>query len=196
MSGIGDICVFCGSSAGEDPRYLETATRMGRLLAERGTRLVYGGSRIGLMGRLADAALDGGGEVVGVIPEALVKREVAHPGLTELRVVPSMHARKATMAELSDGFVALPGGLGTLEELCEVLTWGQLGLHRKPCGVLDSNGYFDPLVTMLDQMVREGFLSDSSRAMLLVETEPEALLRRMEGYRPPTVPRWLEPGQT
>ena len=196
MSAIRRVCVFCGSSAGEDPRYLDTAVEMGRILAALDVELVYGGSRIGLMGRLADTVLAEGGAVVGVIPEALVGREVAHRELTELRVVGSMHERKATMERLSDAFVALPGGLGTLEELCEILTWAQLGLHRKPCGVVDASGYFQPLIALLDHMVGEGFLSRRTRRMLLVESRPEPLLRRMREYEAPTVPRWIEDGQT
>lgn len=190
------VCVFCGSSAGESSRYLEAASDMGRLLAEEDIGLVYGGSRIGVMGRLADSALDAGGTVVGVIPDALIDREVAHRGLTELRVVDSMHERKAVMAGLADAFVALPGGLGTLEEFCEVLTWAQLGLHRKPCGVLDVGEYFQPLVALLDHMVREGFLARIHRAMVQVETTPEALLARLWEYEPPQVPRWIEVDDT
>lgn len=190
------LCVFCGSSAGETSRYLDAATGMGRLLAEREVRLVYGGSRMGLMGRLADAALEAGGTVVGIIPRALVHREVAHEELTELRVVESMHERKALMAELADGFVALPGGLGTLEGFFEVLTWSQLGLHRKPCGLLDVDGYFRPLVRFLDRAVEQGFLAESHRRMIQVHAEAAGLLEGLESYEPPTVPRWLEPGET
>lgn len=169
---------------------------MGQLLAREGIGLVYGGSRVGVMGRLADSALEAGGRVVGVIPAALVDREVAHRGLTELRVVGSMHERKSAMAELADAFVALPGGLGTLEEFCEVLTWAQLGLHRKPCGVLDVGGYFEPLVALLDHMVREGFLARTHRAMVQVEAVPEALLERLQSYEPPRVPRWIGADET
>lgn len=190
------ICVFCGSSAGEYSRYLEAASDMGRLLAEEEIGLVYGGSRVGVMGRLAESALEAGGAVVGVIPEALIDREVAHQGLTELRVVASMHERKAVMAELADAFVALPGGLGTLEEFCEVLTWAQLGLHRKPCGVLDVGEYFQPLVALLDHMVREGFLARIHRGMVQVETTPAALLASLRGYEPPQVPRWIDVDET
>lgn len=190
------ICVFCGSSAGEHPRYLEAASETGALLAEEGIGLVYGGSRVGVMGRLADATLSAGGEVVGVIPRPLVDREVAHHGLTELRVVDSMHERKAAMAELADAFVALPGGLGTLEEFLEVLTWSQLGLHRKPCGVLDVGGYFRPLAALLDHMVREGFLARSHRAMVQMAATPEGLLEALRDYRPPTLPRWIEADET
>jgi uncharacterized protein (TIGR00730 family) len=196
MGELKRVCVFCGSSAGEDTRYLDAAARMGRVLAEGQLELVYGGSRVGLMGRLADTVLAEGGEVTGVIPEAMVHREVAHRGLTHLRIVASMHERKAAMADLSDAFVALPGGLGTLEELCEMLTWGQLGLHRKPCGVLDANGYYGPLIGMLDHMVQEGFLSKAHRGMLLVDTDPETLLDRFRGYEPPYAPRWIERDET
>lgn len=196
MSGFARICVFCGSSAGGDERYLEMATATGRLLAAEGIELVYGGGRTGMMGRLADATLEAGGSVIGVMPEALLAREVGHRGLTELRVVGSMHERKATMAELADAFVALPGGLGTLEELCEILTWAQLGLHRKPCGVLDGAGYFRPLVALLDHMVVNGFLPARHRAMLVVAGEPGALLSALRTYEAPRLPRWIEPDET
>lgn len=190
------ICVFCGSSAGEHPRYLEAASGFGALLAREGIGLVYGGSRVGVMGRLADSALKAGGTVIGVIPRALVDREVAHQGLTELRVVASMHERKDAMAGLADAFVALPGGLGTMEEFFEVLTWSQLGQHRKPCGVLDVGGYFQPLASLLDHMVREGFLSRSHRRMVLDDEEPAALLEKLRTYEAPAVPRWIGAGET
>lgn len=190
------LCVFCGSSAGEHPRYLEAATEFGELLAREAIDLVYGGSRIGIMGRLADATLGAGGTVTGVIPAALVDREVAHRGLTELRIVASMHERKDVMAGLAEAFVALPGGLGTLEEFLEVLTWSQLGLHRKPCGALDVGGYFRPLTALLDHMVREGFLSRSHRSMVRLEAEPEALLEALRSYVAPSVPRWIDAGET
>lgn len=190
------ICVFCGSSSGESPVYLEAATRLGAILARKRLTLVYGGSKVGLMGRLADAVLEHGGEVVGVIPRALVNREVAHGGLTELRIVGSMHERKAVMAELADAFITLPGGLGTLEEFFEVVTWGQLGLHRKPSGILEVNGYFQPLIRLLDHAVQEGFLSVPHRGMILVESDPEALLQAMAAYEAPTVPKWIRVGET
>jgi uncharacterized protein (TIGR00730 family) len=190
------ICVFCGSSSGESPIYLEAATRLATLLAREGLGLVYGGSKVGLMGRLADVMLEQGGEVVGVIPQALVNREVGHGGLTELRVVGSMHERKAVMVERSDAFIALPGGLGTLEELFEVVTWGQLGLHRKPSGLLDVNGYYRPLIRFLDHAVTEGFLSATHRRMILVEDDPEVLLGRLTAYDPPTVPKWITVSET
>jgi uncharacterized protein (TIGR00730 family) len=190
------ICVFCGSTAGEDTRYLEAADRFGQILAREGIELVYGGSRVGMMGRIAAATLQAGGRVTGVIPGALMKREVPHQELTELRVVRSMHERKGEMAELSDAFVALPGGLGTLEGFCELLTWGQLGLHQKPCAILDVAGYFQPLVRFLDHMTREGFLARPHRDMVLVEEDPEALVQRLRQYQPPAIPRWIEAGQT
>ena len=190
------VCVFCGSSAGEDTRYLDAASEIGTLLADEGIELVYGGSRVGLMGRLAETVLAAGGRVIGVMPRALVNREVAHQDLHELRIVGSMHERKAEMAELADAFVALPGGLGTLEEFMEVLTWGQLGLHRKPCGLLDVGGYYRPLIRFLDHMVREGFLSHGNRGMVVVEPTPEALLDRLRGYEAPAVPRWIAEDET
>lgn len=190
------ICVFTGSTAGEDPRYLEAAQRFGELLAARGIGLVYGGSRMGMMGRLAQSVLDAGGEVVGIIPGALMNREVAHQEVSELRVVQSMHQRKAEMSGLADAFVALPGGLGTLESFCELLTWGQLGLHRKPCGVLDAGGYFEPLVRLLDHMVKEGFLAPTHRQMVLVESDPERLLESLGSYEAPSLPRWIEQRET
>jgi uncharacterized protein (TIGR00730 family) len=193
---LGWACVFCGSSAGEDPRYLDAATGLGRILVQRRIGLVYGGARMGLMGRLADTVLEGGGEVVGVIPRALMDREVAHQGLTELVVTDSMHERKATMVARSDAFIAAPGGIGTLEEFFEVLTWAQLGLHRKPCGLLNHLGYFDSLTRLLDHAVHEGFIQRTHRSMVLVEEEPEALLDRIARYVPPRVPRWIRAGET
>ncbi len=161
------------------------------MLAEAEIRLVYGGGHVGLMGAVANAALDAGGEVTGVMPRALVDREIAHTGLTRLHVVGSMHERKALMSELSDGFVALPGGTGTLEEFFEVLTWAQLGEHGKPCGLLNVAGYYDPLLAVLDHMVDRKFLSDVHRAMVLVETDPAAMLERFEAYRPPKTAKWI-----
>ena len=196
MTELRRICVFCGATAGEDVRYLDAATDVGRVLAALDLGLVYGGARVGLMGRLADTVLEEGGEVIGVIPRAMVGREMAHDGLTELRTVGSMQERKAVMAELSDAFVALPGGLGTVEQLLEIFTWTQLGLHRKPCGVVDVGGYFQPLVALLDHMVQKGFLSRAVRRTFLVEGRPEPLLRRMGEYDPPALPRWIEEGDT
>jgi uncharacterized protein (TIGR00730 family) len=186
------LCVFCGSSAGREPAYRHLAESLARALAERGIGIVYGGARVGLMGALADAAVAAGGEVIGVIPQALVEREIAHRGLTELRIVASMHERKALMAELADGFVALPGGIGTLEELFEVWTWAQLGLHAKPCALLDTDGFYGPLAAFLDHLVDAGFVREAHRAMLLTAHSPEELLRAFAAYRPPRVGKWQE----
>jgi uncharacterized protein (TIGR00730 family) len=173
------VCVFCGSSSGNRPEYAEAAASFGRLLAERRIRVVYGAGNVGLMGVLADAALAAGGNVIGVIPQMLVDRELAHRG-TDLRIVGSMHERKALMAELAEAFVALPGGLGTYEELCEVLTWGQLGIHAKPVGCLNAMGYFEPLAHMLDHAVEEAFLRPEQRQLLMIEEEAETLIARLE----------------
>ena len=191
------ICVFCGSNAGHNPIYRAEAGKVGRLLAARGIELVYGAGNIGLMGAVADACLEAGGTVIGVIPEALVGKEVAgrvvdHRALTRLEVVDSMHTRKARMAELSDGFIALPGGFGTFEEFCEILTWGQLGFHVKPMGLLNINGFYDPLLAMFDRAVSDGFLRPQNRAMALADTEIETLLAQMDGYRPEPVSKWLK----
>jgi uncharacterized protein (TIGR00730 family) len=185
------VCVFCGSSVGAQPAYAAGARALGRLLAERGVGLVYGGASVGLMGAVADAALAAGGDVVGVMPRALVDKEVAHAGLADLRVVDTMHARKALMAELADAFVALPGGLGTFEELFEVWTWAQLGLHRKPVALLDVAGFYGPLAAFLDAAVAERFVRPEHRGMLLVEEDPAALLDRLAAYRPPVVDKWI-----
>jgi hypothetical protein len=179
------ICVFCGSKSGSRPEYLKAARGLGRVLAERQIGLVYGGASVGIMGELADAALAAGGEVVGVIPQRLVDHEIAHKGLTELHVVADMHERKAKMAALADGFIALPGAAGTLEELFEVWTWGQLGLHAKPCGLLDVCGYYEKLAEFLDHMVTEEFLSTEHRAMLSVHSDPEQLLADFVTYEAP-----------
>jgi uncharacterized protein (TIGR00730 family) len=186
------ICVYAGSNTGADPAYAAAARALGAELAARGIGLVYGGGRVGLMGEIADAVMSGGGEAIGVIPEALFDRELGHRGLTELRVVGSMHERKALMARLADGFVALPGGIGTLEELVEVMTWSQLGIHAKPCGVLDAAGFYAGLRGFLDHMVREGFLRPAHRATLLADSDPGALLDRLEAYEPVAVPKWLD----
>lgn len=178
------ICVFCGSSSGARPEYLEAARSLGRALTERSLGLVYGGAGVGLMGELARTVLAAGGEVIGVIPEALADREVALRELKDLRIVRTMHQRKALMAELSDGFVALPGGLGTLDEMCEVLTWAQLGLHRKPCGLVDTSGFFHRLLDFLDHIAQEAFMRPEHREMLLSDPDPGALLDRLASYRP------------
>ncbi|HEX9291548.1 MAG TPA: TIGR00730 family Rossman fold protein [Anaeromyxobacteraceae bacterium] len=190
------ICVFCGSSPGVNPAYLAAARALGELLARRGLGLVYGGASVGLMGAVADAALSAGGEVTGVLPEALQARELAHPRLTRLEIVGSMHERKARMAELADAFVALPGGMGTLEELAEILTWGQLGLHRKACGLLDVAGYWRPLVAFFDHAVEERFLRPEHRALLLVAREPPALLDALASYVPAAREKWIDRGQS
>ncbi|HWF91475.1 MAG TPA: TIGR00730 family Rossman fold protein [Terriglobales bacterium] len=185
------ICVFCGSNSGSRSAYTKAAVDLGRWLAQEKLSLVYGGGRVGLMGSIADAVLEEGGEVIGVIPESLVRREVAHTGLTDLRVVQNMHERKALMAELSDAFVALPGGFGTFDEFCEILTWAQLGLHKKPCGLLNVEGYFDPLLALFDRAVADGFLHPKHRSMLITADDPERLLEEMVKYRAPEVEKWL-----
>ena len=186
------VCIFCAAGDGRNPTYVAHARQMGRDLAESGRRIVYGGGRTGLMGALAEGALGAGGEVVGIMPKHLVDHEVAHTGLTELRVVASMHERKAMLADMSDGFLAMPGGLGTLEELFEIWTWGQLGLHRKPYGILNVHGYFTPLLAFLDHAVGEQFVRPEYRALLVVETDPAALIARMEAMEPPPLPRWVQ----
>ena len=193
---IGSLCVFCGSSAGSKPAYLGAAIALGKVLAEHKIRLIYGGGRVGLMGAIADAVLNGGGEVVGVIPQHLVAREVAHMGLSDLRIVQSMHERKALMADLSDAFVAMPGGLGTLEEFFEVWTWGQLGLHRKPHGLLNVNGFYDPLVEFIDQLVELKFVKPEHRKMLIVESDVAMLPARLSAHRTPAVDKWIDPKTT
>jgi uncharacterized protein (TIGR00730 family) len=185
------ICVYAGSNPGVNSAYAEATADLARLLARRGIGVVYGGAHRGLMGILADTALEAGGEVIGVIPQALVDREIAHTGLTELHVVASMHERKALMAELADGFVALPGGAGTLEELIEVYTWSQLGLHDKPMGVLNVDGYYDGLAALLDHALHEGFLRAEHRAAMHAEATPEALLERFDGWAPSALGKWL-----
>jgi hypothetical protein len=190
------VCVFCGGNPGRDPAYLQAARTLGAELANSGLALVYGGATVGLMGAVADAALAHGGEVFGVIPESIAAREIAHLGITNLEVVGSMHERKAKMAARADAFIALPGGFGTLDELFEILTWAQLGLHRKPVAVLNIAGYFDGLLTFLDHAADEQLLRAEYRAMLLVESDPALLLARMRDHTPPAVEVWLRPGQT
>jgi len=189
---IDSLCVFAGSNAGARPAYPMAAAALGRALAARGIGLVYGGARVGLMGAVADAALDAGGRVTGVMPQALVAKEIAHNGLTDLRVVSSMHERKALMADLSDGFIALPGGWGTWEEFFEVLTWGQLGLHHKPCGLLNVDGYFDPLLSFVDHSIDQGFVRREYRRMIAMSNIPEVLLDTLAAYSPPTVEKWID----
>lgn len=196
FGGVKNICVFCGSSNGRRPAFARAARQFGAALAGEGLGLVYGGGSIGLMGVVADAALEGGSPVVGVIPRALARREIAHHGLTRLEVVPSMHARKARMARLSDAFVALPGGIGTLEELFEVLTWGYLGIHAKPVGLLDVAGYWRPLVRLLDHAVEEGFLRPAHRKLVVIDRSPARLLARLARHRAPPATRWIEEEDT
>jgi len=188
------ICVFCGSSSGAQSVYADAAREMGRTLAERRLRLVYGGGHVGLMGVLADAAMAAGGDVIGVITEGLQLREVGHRGLADLRVVPSMHERKALMASLSDAFVALPGGAGTLDELFEAWTWTQLGIHRKPIGVLNTAGYYDPLLTFLSRAVAERFIRADDLASVVVEPEPAPLLDRLATVTLPELDKWIDRG--
>ena len=190
------ICVFCGSANGRRDAYARSARSFGAAIAGKGLGLVYGGGSIGLMGVVADAALEGGAPVVGVIPRALFRREIAHHGLTRLEVVPSMHARKARMARLSDAFVALPGGIGTLEELFEVLTWGYLGIHAKPVGLLDVGGYWRPLVRLLDHAVEEGFLRQAHRKLVVIDRSPSRLLERLARHRVPAATRWIDEKET
>lgn len=189
------VCVFCGSSPGINGAYADNAQALGRMLADTDITLVYGGGHVGLMGVVADSVLEAGGTVIGVMPRALVEREISHSGLTELHVVGSMHERKAIMAELAEGFIALPGGTGTLEEFFEVLTWAQLGEHQKPCGLLNTAGYYDPLLQFFDHMVEQRFLKEEHRALMLVEENPESLLGRFATYEPPKTAKWLDRGE-
>jgi uncharacterized protein (TIGR00730 family) len=186
------VCVFCGSSAGLNLIHQEAATRMGAAIARRGLGLVYGGGGIGLMKVLADAALGEGGEVIGVIPSSLIGKEAAHEGLADLRVVGSMHERKALMADLSDAFIALPGAYGTLDEFCEVLTWAQLGLHHKPCGLLNADGFYDRLIAHFDRLVAEEFLSPANRSLVIEARDPESLLDALDQYRSPIAEQWID----
>lgn len=185
------ICVFCGSNVGARPAYAEATRRLGRELARRKLGVVYGGGAIGLMGVLADAVLEAGGEVHGVIPHALFSREIGHHGLTELHVVNSMHERKQLMADLADGFIALPGGFGTFEEFFEMTTWTQLGVHRKPCGLLDVDGFYAPLVAFLDHAAVESFIRPEHRASVVVDDDPAQLIDRLAALRLPEVPKWI-----
>ncbi len=196
MNSFHRVCVFCGSSGGFSEVYRSAAVELGRFLSEQGLGLVYGGGRIGLMGVVADAVLAQGGQVIGVIPQPMIAREIWHSGLTELRVVPSMHARKSLMAELADAFIALPGGFGTFEEFCEMVTWSQLGIHRKPCGLLNVDGYYDPLLQMFDRAVAEGFLKRENRELVLAAPDSRRLLEQMQAFEPVVVRKWIEPSQT
>ena len=186
------ICVFCGSNKGAKIQYIEAAKSLGKALVEKNLGLVYGGGKVGLMGVIADEVLAAGGEVIGVIPQSLVAREVAHQNVTQMHIVNSMHERKALMADLSDGFMALPGGMGTFDEFCEILTWAQLGIHQKPCGILNIENYFTPLLAMFDHAMREGFLRDLHRALVIEATEPETLLDLFAKHQPQHVEKWLD----
>ncbi|MTI18927.1 TIGR00730 family Rossman fold protein [Rhodobacteraceae bacterium RKSG542] len=189
------VCVYCGSSMGVSPHYAETAFETGRQIALAGKTLVYGGAQVGLMGRVADGALSEGGKVIGVLPEALAAKELAHTGLTKLHIVGSMHERKAMMNDLSDAFITLPGGAGSMEEMFEIWTWAQLGYHTKPSGVLNAGGYYAPLLTMLDRMVSEGFLKQDMRDILKVAETPQGLLDAFESYEAPKVMKWVTKDQ-
>jgi uncharacterized protein (TIGR00730 family) len=194
VSDIRRVAVFCGSNPGARPEYTAAAKLLGRTLAARGIGLVYGGSNVGLMAAIADEMLDELGDVIGVIPKTLVEREVANTALSDLRIVHSMHERKALMAELADGFIAMPGGIGTLEEFFEIWTWAQLGMHKKPCGLLNVAGYFDPLLAFLDRSVEEKFVRPVHRQMVIVEADPSGLLDRFAEYEPPQVVKWVNAG--
>jgi uncharacterized protein (TIGR00730 family) len=186
------VAVYCGSNRGANPAYAQAAQSLGRELAARGIRLVYGGGHVGLMGVVADAVLEGGGQVRGVITRALAGKELAHPGLTELTVVETMHERKAAMADAADAFVMLPGGYGTLDEFFEAVTWTQLGIHDKPCGILDVAGYFTPLRELLDAATREAFVAAAHRDLVIAESDPARLLDRLAAWTPVTVSKWLD----
>ena len=189
------ICVFCGSSSGARESYAAAAASLARHLVANGISIVYGGGKVGLMGTLADAALEAGGEIIGVIPRSLVEKEISHPRLSDLRVVGSMHERKAQMAELSDGFIALPGGYGTFEEFCEVLTWTQLGMQRKPCGILNVEGYYDQLLALFDHAEKERFLKPVHRRIVLSDSRPESLIKLLLENEPPLVDKWIDSKQ-
>lgn len=190
------IAVFCGSRDGASPVYKESAHALGKALAERGITLIYGGATVGLMGEVADAALEAGGSVIGVLPHFLKRREIEHKQLTELIMVDSMHERKLKMSELAEGFIALPGGPGTMEEYFEIFTWAQLGLHQKPCGILNVQHYYDPLIALLDQMTREAFMLENHRSMVLTDTTPEGMLQQFLNYSPPPVKTYLTDERT
>lgn len=196
MRKLNNICVYCGANPGADPAHVEMAAALGKEMVRRDIGLVYGGSSLGIMGAVANSVLEHGGRAVGVIPQALATREIAHAGLSELLVVSSMHERKAKMAMLADGFVALPGGLGTAEELFEILTWAQLGLHRKPCGILNSNGYYDKLISFIDHAVEQQFVKLIHRQMLITAHAADQLLDRFADYQPPQLPKWIRQEQT
>lgn len=186
------LCVFCGSAPGSEPEYIEAARALGKAMVARNIELVYGGGRVGLMGAVADSVLAAGGTVVGIMPERLAAKEIAHHGLTELHIVKSMHERKAAMAEMSDGFIAMPGGFGTIEEFCEVLTWSQLGFQRKACGLLNTIGFYDSLITLFDDMATKGFVMPVHRELVLVATEPESMIDMVVNYVHTAPDKWLK----
>ena len=186
------ICVFCGSNNGANPIYLETAESVGKFLAKKNIELVYGGGRVGLMGKVADTVMANGGTVIGIIPQSLATKEIAHQGLTELHIVNSMHERKAMMAELADGFIALPGGFGTFEEFCEIVTWAQLGIHQNPCGLLNINGFYDNLIALINFSTTENFIRAEHRRLVLVESAVEKLFDLMKDFQPPVIEKWLD----
>ncbi len=192
MTMIKRLCVYCGSNYGSRPEYNQAARELARVMVNKNIGLVYGGASIGVMGEIADAFLKEGGEVIGVIPKELLVREAAHTGITELRKVNTMHDRKAMMAELSDGFIALPGGLGTIEEFFEIWTWAQLGMHQKPCGLLNAGQYYDKLIEFIDHAVSERFIKEVYRSMVFVEDQPHILLQKFESYEAPEVARWID----
>lgn len=187
------VCVFCGSQPGNRPEYVAAARELGGLLAARGIALVFGGGHVGMMGAVAEAVLAAGGQAIGVIPEGLVRRELAYEGLTQLIVTQTMHERKQRMADLADGFIALPGGFGTFEEFCEIVTWAQLGMHRKPCALLNVMGYYDALIGLFDHALREGFLRTEHRPLALVAANPADALARMEAWQAPPLKQWMSP---
>jgi len=186
------FCVFCGSSKGARDAYTGQARALGKLFANEGIGLVYGGGAVGLMGVIADAVIYAGGEVIGVIPQALSDAEIAHSGLTELRIVSSMHERKAMMADLSDAFIAMPGGFGTFEEFCEIITWSQLGIHRKACGLLNVEGYYDSLLALFDHSVAEGFIKPEHRSIVIADDDPERLIHRLKLFKPEQTTKWTK----
>jgi len=192
MSSIGTVCVFCGSNPGTDPAYLEAATETGKYLAENGIGLVFGGGRVGLMGRVADTVMSEGGTVTGVIPKDLAEKEVAHQNLTDLHVVSSMHKRKALMAKLSDGFIAMPGGFGTFEEICEVITWTQLGFQEKPCGILNTNRYYEDLISLFDNATEKGFIRPEHRRLVLVSDQIADLIEQLNSFTPSRIEKWID----
>lgn len=192
MSDIKRICVYCGSHTGNRPEYINAAQQLARAMVGRNIGLVYGGASVGLMGTIADTVLSEGGEVIGIIPSGLFVREVAHTGVTELREVETMHERKAMMADLSDGFIALPGGLGTIEEFFEIWTWAMLGMHKKPCGLLNAGHYYDKLIDFIDHTVSEQFVNQKYRSMVFVEEDPDLLLQKFESYKAPDIAKWID----